>query len=516
MNQCGMWNAECGVHPVRSSECGVRSGRHGSGGGAVLCFTPRSAPRIPHFLFTPHSALRTRHYPGTVLAAVLVVAALAATVAVSVLFMMRAEVGAEAARSRSEQAYNAAMSGMQFAMLLVAGSRDDPTVWYDNPDILKNRLVFDDGSDQWYFTVYADNQQDKEHSRFGLTDEASKLNLNEADEETLRRMPALPGELVDALLDWRDQDGETRSEGAEQDYYDTLPQPYTVRNGPLRTIEEALLIKGFNAGVVYGEDANLNGLLDLNEDDGDDTFPPDDRDGSLNRGLYGLTTVWSWEPNTDRQGQARIDLNGAAAAIAGAGLSSSLMSFIAIYRAEGNRIAQPSDLVEMQYQVKQPHREFPELRPGDVVVPAFEEADLAILMDRFTTSTGQKINGLVNVNTARAEVLAALPGLDENLARQIVDVRTGLDPDARGTTAWLYTSGVLDAAAFKAVAPKLTTRGFQYHVTCIGFGARCGQYRIMEGVVDLAEAQPRLVYLRDLTRVGPPFALNADELERSR
>jgi hypothetical protein len=454
---------------------------------------------------------------GTVLAAVLVVAALAATVAVGVLFLMRAEVGAQTARSRGEQAYSAALSGLGFSKALLAAGPSDPALWYDNPEFFHNRLAQDDGSDQWYFSVYADNPLNEGEVRYGLSDEAARLNLNVADEETLRRFAAVPPELVDALLDWRDSDDEPRREGAEQtDYYDRLALPYRVRNGRLRTLEETFLIKGFTASVVYGEDANLNGILDPSEDDANETFPLDDRNGVLNRGLYGLATVWSYEPNVDQEGGPRLDLNGDVGALEDLGLSPGLLAFIKIYRSEGGTFKGPADLVEMEYTIKQAHPEFPELKAGDVVASQLEAGDLAILCDRLTVGSARTLVGLVNVNTARPEVLAALPGVDENLARQIADVRTGLDPETRSTIAWLYTQGVVDAATFRALAPLLTARGFQYRVRSIGFGARSGQFRILEAVLDTAGGRPQVIYARDLTRLGLPFALAPEELQGRR
>jgi type II secretory pathway component PulK len=118
--------------------------------------------------------------------------------------------------------------------------------------------------------------------------------------------------------------------------------------------------------------------------------------------------------------------------------------------------------------------------------------------------------GLLNVNTASKEALASVPGIGENTAQQIVDTRQTLDTDILSTTAWLYTAGVLDADAFKSSAPGLTSRGFQYHLHVVGYGVPCGQFRVVEAIVDLAGRAPRISYLRDLTRLGMPFALEED------
>ncbi len=80
--------------------------------------------------------------------------------------------------------------------------------------------------------------------------------------------------LVDCLIDWVDQDELTHLNGAESDYYQTLEPPYQAKNGPLDTVDELALIKGFEEPVpetdrpiyqalapfltAYATDAKLN------------------------------------------------------------------------------------------------------------------------------------------------------------------------------------------------------------------------------------------------------------------
>jgi len=244
-----------------------------------------------------------------VLVAVLIVAALVTAIAAGVMFRMRAEVAASAGQRRGEQAYEAAVSGIHYAMAVLQDSADDSEIWYDDPDVFQNQLVATDGADTWYFTVYADDPTSKDTVRYGVTDEAGKLNVNTAPEEVWAAFENLTTEQIDCLLDYIDADSEPRTEGAEQEYYDGLPNPYIIPNGPLSTIEELFLVKGFTAAEVYGDDANFNGILDVNEDDGDDRFPPDNRDGQLDPGLRALATVFTSERNVDSQGRPRIDIN---------------------------------------------------------------------------------------------------------------------------------------------------------------------------------------------------------------
>lgn len=134
-------------------------------------------------------------------------------------------------------------------------------------------------------------------------------------------------------------------------------------------------------------------------------------------------------------------------------------------------------------------------------------------MARFTTRGNQSVVGLINLNTAPPPVLAALPELDAGQARQIADTQATLDEDEKAGTAWLYTRGLLDAETFRLVAPRLTTRGYQFRVRCVGFGVPVGRYKVLEALVDTVGGTPRITYLRDISRLGPPFALDPEKEE---
>jgi general secretion pathway protein K len=62
------------------------------------------------------------------------------------------------------------------------------------------------------------------------------------------RLGAKP-EIIDALIDWLDLDNEpTGAEGAEDEYYKS--KGYSCKNGPLDSLEELLLVKGFDRELV--------------------------------------------------------------------------------------------------------------------------------------------------------------------------------------------------------------------------------------------------------------------------
>jgi type II secretory pathway component PulK len=72
-------------------------------------------------------------------------------------------------------------------------------------------------------------------------------------------------EIVDALIDWLDPDNDTTgAEGAEDDYY--KQRGYRCKNGPLDSLDELLLVKGFDNELLI--DKNLKSYLTIAPTDG--------------------------------------------------------------------------------------------------------------------------------------------------------------------------------------------------------------------------------------------------------
>jgi type II secretory pathway component PulK len=144
-----------------------------------------------------------------------------------------------------------------------------------------------------------------------VVDEAGKLNINQASAPQLLALPGMTEEIVDAILDWRDQDSEERPAGAETGYYRNLDYPYDCRNAPFKTIRELLLVKGVTPEMLYGEDTNFNGLLDYNERDGDASLPPDNNDDVLEQGWIAYLSCYSKDDDKDGDGGDRVNVNSA-------------------------------------------------------------------------------------------------------------------------------------------------------------------------------------------------------------
>ena len=96
--------------------------------------------------------------------------------------------------------------------------------------------------------------------------ETGRINLNRAPDQLLKRVIKYFVEIgeerdavVDSILDWRDPDDFHRINGAENDYYRSLTEPYDCKNGDFDSLEELLLVKGVTPELFYGKKAEGEG-----------------------------------------------------------------------------------------------------------------------------------------------------------------------------------------------------------------------------------------------------------------
>ena len=103
-----------------------------------------------------------------------------------------------------------------------------------------------------------------------IENESGKFNINVADSPLLTMMlepfnlPKLQKyTIVESILDWRDMDHLHRYYGAENEYYQSLPNPYMCNNGPFRSIEELLLVRGMTKELF---DSGLKDMITVYKD----------------------------------------------------------------------------------------------------------------------------------------------------------------------------------------------------------------------------------------------------------
>ena len=161
------------------------------------------------------------------------------------------------------------------------------------------------GTATWDIRHHVDGQDWR-----GPMDEHSKFNIN-ADNNALFLQildNTLAYGVMEAILDWIDEDDEARILGVERDYYLSLDTPYEPRNGPLRSIAEMELIAGVMPDDIRGEDWDLDFRLDTNENDGGQSLPWDEPNGTLEGGWAALFTAVPVDGGATDTGEPRINL----------------------------------------------------------------------------------------------------------------------------------------------------------------------------------------------------------------
>lgn len=170
-----------------------------------------------------------------------------------------------------------------------------------------------------------------------------------------------------------------------------------------------------------------------------------------------------------------------------------------------------------------------------------DPAEWGRILDFVSRGTGDFTRGLVDINRAPASVLATIPGIDTASAEGMVAARASLDEAQRRDIAWPVTTGELTAEEFVEAVGHLTVRTLQWRVRVeAGFlppaddgeleGAAVERDRalgldvdtgdgdrdalehavVLEAVLDVAGATPRIADLRDVTIEAALRRLDAD------
>jgi len=323
---------------------------------------------------------------------------------------------------------------------------------------------------------------------FGLVDEASKINLNAPwlTADMIQYLPGMTPQIAAAIMDWRDANSTVSDNGAEDETYSRLAQPYKTKNAPFESVEELRLVAGMTSEILYGEDANLNGILDPNENDGDDSPPFDNRDGRLDPGLMEYFTVYSREPaigtniNSDQQEMQTLLEN-----TFGQSRAQGIMN--ELHRTHPPSAGRFSSLLQFYLNSGMTPDEFAQVA-------------------NYLTATNSFTEGLVNVNTASQEVLECIPGIGTDYASQLISYREA-NPSRLTSIAWVADAMNSDTNAVIA-GPCITTRSYQYTADIAAVGHYNRGYQRVRFVFDTSEDAPRVIRRQDLTHFG--WALGKD------
>jgi type II secretory pathway component PulK len=516
---------------------------------------------------------------GYVIFAVLIVVVVLSLVAYRFADSMVGEYRASVRAAEDAQVKAAAVSGLHYAAAVLS---DRETFYgdlegnpFDNPDRFEEVSLTEQGARAPKFSIRAvvPDSAGTYEQRFGVVDEGGKLNINslialdstgEQLYAALMKLPNMTEDVANAIVDWVDTNDDERANGAESTYYQSLPNPYRTKNGPLNSLDELLFVKGVTPELLYGGDRNRNGVVDGDETDN-------------TRGWSDFLTVYGREINVDMSGTVRIYLNGddletlykqlqqavgdelaayilaskvfnptrvqtttATVALSGTGgsgtvtltmtgaggnnqqgqrpkvpatteqLLTAVQAQIAATGTSGKRIRSLMDLTNTQIALPRPPG-----TPNDVpdyvaysplLDPTKLSQMLPALLNKTTTRQAVEMVPRINVNSAPREVLLAVPNLTEAEVDAILTARPNQVLTEVGTvsTAWLVTSSALTTQKFKQVERYLTGSSMVYRAQSVGYTRPNGPVARMEAVIDTNQGAPRFLMVRDLSELDNP------------
>lgn len=389
------------------------------------------------------------------------------------------------------------------------------------------------------FTIIAPSLDDEGNPggfRYGLTDESTRLNLNilifvevfypGGGKQLLMSLPQMTEDTAEAILDWIDVDDEVRPFGAESNYYAGMSPAYEAKNGPLDTIEELLLVRGVTPELLFGLDANHNGVVDLEEEmtPGAAAIEPE-----LQLGWMSYLTLYSKEHNVNGDGLKRININNEDLEQLSTDLRSRfdqrMTDFIIAYRQNGpysgedeavenaageldfelpakHNFVQVLDLIDAKTTVKYVGTDAAVVINSPVTTASLGML-MPVIMDELTTQKGVVIPGRVNIMQAPRRLLMGIPGMTEDLLDDILRYREfeldspdGADRNRQFET-WLLVEGFVDLSTMKALLPYICCGGDVYRAEIVGyFDDQIGNSRV-EVIIDTSSPLPRVLFWRD-------------------
>jgi len=320
---------------------------------------------------------------------------------------------------------------------------------------------------------------------YGVSDEESRLNINNASADELGKLYGMTPDIVAAIMDWRDEDNAVSPGGAEAEYYLSLQTPYQPRNGHVQTIRELLMVRGIGPESLFSKDRHQNGLLDSGDEPGEENVSD-----LLDLGWAALLTADSSVNNVNASGVDRVNIQSAdEAALTGVkGITTDIAKAIVAYRAQ-NRFGTLADLLDVvaasnqnqpgaQGNSNQPNpQQSSEQSPGGPAARSaqgstpsgpkvIDENLLMDIADDLTVDSASDLSGVVNINSASLEVLSCLPGITRELAQAIISFRqsNGFFPNI----AWLLKVPGLTREALKQVAPRVSVRSETFRILSEG------------------------------------------------
>jgi hypothetical protein len=258
---------------------------------------------------------------------------------------------------------------------------------------------------------------------------------------------SLTQQQIDCLMDWEETSQQPRSDGAKDQFYNSLQQPYNTKLGALDTVDEVLLVDNWTAQILYQPATTQTSTNPL----------PTDAQGNI-LPLASLVTVDSGAPNTQADGSARINVTSPTANLGSLGFRPNQIN-----------------------QVRQA-RSFQQL----LSIQGVSSNQAQQLLDRATFSTG-RLTGKINLNTASQSVLMSVPGMTSSIASAIM---TQQQSGFTSLGALASVSGVT-LPVLRQMADAFTVASDTWIVRAYGHSGNVGV--AVEAVVGIRNSRPQVI-----------------------
>ena len=404
----------------------------------------------------------------------------------------RVETKASGNRLGAAQAAMAERAGEQYVLSLIAQTGTDATFSQltTTPEAVPvGESLTAGGQPTAYFWVVRPDRENDRVQDFGVEDEGGKVNINTAGLRQLIMLPGMTPDIAAAIIDWRDQDETPGQNGAEQESYPA----YRVKNAPFETVEELLLVRGITPELLFGMDANRNGIID--EEEAAATAGALGISSSANaandtsRGWYPFLSV-TGPGNPPQAGQGGQGGQGGQQLTNVNGQSGPVLEVLR-GALDASRLVQVAATLDSG----KPYRNMLDFYVKTKLKP--EEFKLVAARLTATVQNAPANDARINVNTAPREVLRCLNGLEDADAQAIVAARAEAD-----TTNLAWLADAIDRNKAVGIGDQVTDRSYRYSADVIGASADGKAYQRVRIMVDATATPAKIVYRRDLTDVG--------------
>ncbi|MCH2145543.1 MAG: type II secretion system protein GspK [Phycisphaerales bacterium] len=297
----------------------------------------------------------------------------------------------------------------------------------------------------------------------GPMDESAKLNINSlvSTDYELLELEGMSLDVIDAIVDWRDEDDEVSLMGAEEDFYLNRNLAYTPRNADVKSLAELELVAGVWPEDLRGGDHRLTNSFDPNE---------------TISGWGEYLTAYTYSTGALQTGEPKFRIDGAETEDVAAyfGISNQQATELLEFSTSSENV-QLESLIAQNIGGSANSSGLPSRRTGrssagsnsDSAMPFTDEQYRVILDEGWIGELTERRPGRINVNTATQKALEVVFSFDPSLAEDVISLRNSR---SGGITSImdLLEAGRITPELLGAVGHRLTTQGTVFSITSRG------------------------------------------------